>query len=60
MRNYIKSVVALTVITAVVAVMLAMTNYITEPIIAENQAAAANAAVATAPATRLPVLSFPR
>lgn len=45
MREHIKSVVALTVITAVVAVLLAMTNFITEPIIAENQAAAANAAL---------------
>lgn len=45
MKNYIKSVVALTVITAVVAVMLAMTNYITEPVITQNQEAAANEAL---------------
>lgn len=45
MKKYIKSVVALTVITAVVAVMLAMTNYITEPVIAKNQEAAANEAL---------------
>lgn len=45
MKNYIKSVVALTVITAVVAILLAMTNYITEPIITKNQEAAANEAL---------------
>ncbi len=45
MKDYIKSVVALTVITAVVAVLLAVTNFVTEPIITANQAAAANAAL---------------
>ncbi|MBR3953075.1 MAG: FMN-binding protein [Oscillospiraceae bacterium] len=42
MKENIKSVVVLTAICLVVAVLLAYTNSITAPIIAENQAAAAN------------------
>ncbi len=42
MKENIKSVVVLTAICLVVAVLLAFTNSITAPIIAENQAAAAN------------------
>lgn len=45
MKNYIKSVVALTVICAVVAVLLAVTNFVTAPIIEENASAAANEAL---------------
>ncbi len=45
MKKYIKSVLALTLICAAIAVLMALTNHITEPIIAENQAAAANAAL---------------
>ena len=46
MKNYIKSVVALTVICAVVAMLLAVTNFITAPIIEENASAQANDALA--------------
>ncbi len=46
MKKYIKSVIALTVICAVVAMLLAVTNYITAPIIEENASAAANEALA--------------
>lgn len=42
MKENIKSVVVLTAICLVVAVLLAVTNSITAPIIAENKAAAAN------------------
>ena len=45
MKKYIKSVIALTVISAVVAVLLAVTNFVTAPIIEENAAAAANEAL---------------
>ncbi len=45
MKKYIKCVLALTLICAVVSVLMALTNYITAPIIAENQAAAANQAL---------------
>ena len=45
MKKYIKSVVALTVICAVVAIMLSVTNYITAPIIEKNAASAANEAL---------------
>lgn len=45
MKKYIKCIVSLTAITAVVAILLAMTNYITEPIITANQEAAANEAL---------------
>lgn len=42
MKNNIKTVVALSLICAVVAVLLAVGNAITAPIIAKNQSAAAN------------------
>lgn len=45
MKNYIKSVGALTVICAVLAIILAFTNGITAPIIEKNEAAAANEAL---------------
>lgn len=45
MKESIKSVVALTVICAVLAVILAVTNSITAPVIAENEKAAANEAL---------------
>lgn len=45
MKSYIKSVVALTVICAVLAIILAVTNGITAPVIAENEKAAANEAL---------------
>lgn len=45
MKKYIKSVIALTVICAVVAALLAVTNYVTGPIIEENASAAANEAL---------------
>ncbi len=45
MKNYIKSVIALTVICAVVAILLSVTNYVTAPIIEENASAAANEAL---------------
>ncbi len=45
MKNSIKSVVALTVICAVLAVLLAVVNGITAPIIAENEKGAANEAL---------------
>lgn len=45
MKKYIKCVLALTLICAVVSVLMALTNYITAPIIEKNQAAAANAAL---------------
>ena len=45
MKNYIKSVVALTVICAVVAVLLSVTNSVTAPIIEKNANAAANEAL---------------
>ena len=45
MKKYIKCVLALTLICAFVGVLMALTNYITAPIIAQNQAAAANAAL---------------
>ncbi len=45
MKDSIKSVVALTVICAVLAVILAVTNGITAPVIEENEKAAANAAL---------------
>ncbi len=46
MKKYLKSVISLTVICAVVAVLLAMTNYVTAPIIEKNASAAANEALA--------------
>ncbi len=45
MKNSLKSIVALTVICAVLAVILAVTNGITAPIIAENEKNAANASL---------------
>ncbi len=45
MKKYIKSIGALTVICAVMAIILAITNSITAPIIKENEAAAANEAL---------------
>ena len=45
MKKYIKCVLALTLICSFVGVLMALTNYITAPIIEKNQAAAANAAL---------------
>lgn len=45
MKNYIKSVISLTVICAVVATLLAVTNYVTAPIIEKNASSAANDAL---------------
>lgn len=45
MKKYIKSIISLTIICAVVAVALAMTNSVTAPLIEKNQAAAANEAL---------------
>ena len=46
MKKYIKSVVALTAICAVVAILLAVTNFITAPVIEKNASSAANEALA--------------
>lgn len=45
MKQYLKSVVSLTVICAVTAILLAVVNSITDPIIKEQEAAAANEAL---------------
>ena len=45
MKNYIKSIISLVVIIAVVTVALAATNYVTAPIIEKNAGAAANEAL---------------
>ena len=45
MKQYLKSVVALTLICAVTAVLLAVVNSVTAPMIAEQEAAAANEAL---------------
>ncbi len=45
MKSSLKSVIALTVICAVLAVLLAVVNGVTAPIIAENEQGAANAAL---------------
>lgn len=45
MKSQIKTVVSLTVICAVVAVLLAVTNYITAPIIKKNEAAQVSGAL---------------
>lgn len=45
MKKYIKSVISLTVICAVVAALLAVTNYVTAPIIEKNASSAANEAL---------------
>ncbi|MBE6733401.1 MAG: FMN-binding protein [Ruminococcaceae bacterium] len=42
MKNYIKTIVSLTVICAVISALLALGNSITAPIIEKNQASAAN------------------
>lgn len=46
MKNYIKSVVTLTLICAVVAVLLSAVNYVTDPIIQAQEESAANDALA--------------
>lgn len=45
MKKYIKSIISLTVICAVIAVALAVTNSITAPLIEKNASAAANEAL---------------
>ena len=45
MKNYIKSVISLTIICAIVASLLAVTNAITAPIIEEKASAAADEAL---------------
>lgn len=45
MKSMLKSVLSLTVICAVVALLMAATNFITEPVIKANEAAAANEAL---------------
>ena len=45
MKNYIKSIISLTVIIALVTVALAATNFVTAPIIEKNAGAAANEAL---------------
>lgn len=45
MKKYVKSVISLTSICAVIAILLSITNYITAPVIAENASAAANEAL---------------
>lgn len=45
MKKYIKSVVVLTLICAVVSALMAVTNYFTAPIIAKNEASASNEAL---------------
>ena len=45
MKNYIKTVVSLSVICALVAILLAVGNSITAPIIAENEKKAANSSL---------------
>ncbi|MBQ8892956.1 MAG: FMN-binding protein [Clostridia bacterium] len=45
MKKYLKSVIALTAICAVVALLMAATNYLTAPIIEQNESAAANEAL---------------
>lgn len=45
MMKHLKSVISLTLISAVAAVLLATTNYFTAPIIEKNEAAAANEAL---------------
>lgn len=44
-KKYLKSIIALTLICAVVSALMAVTNYFTAPTIAENEAAAANDAL---------------
>lgn len=45
MNKHLKSIVALTAVCAAVALLLSVTNYFTAPIIAQNEAAAANEAL---------------
>lgn len=45
MKNYIKSIISLTVIIALVTVALSVTNFVTAPIIEKNAGAAANEAL---------------
>lgn len=45
MKKYIKSVVALTVICGVVSILLAITNFVTAPVIEKNASEAANEAL---------------
>ena len=45
MKNYIKNLSVFVCICSVITILLAATNYITAPVIAENQNAAANAAL---------------
>ncbi len=45
MKNQLKSVISLTLICAVVAVLLAVTNYITAPLIKEQENSAVNASL---------------
>lgn len=45
MKNHIKSVVTLTAICAIVAILMGVTNYITAPIIAKRQSETANEAL---------------
>ena len=44
MKKHLKSIISLTVICIVVAAALALTNYVTAPIIEKNAAAAADEA----------------
>lgn len=44
-KKYLKSIVALTLICAMVSALMAVTNYFTAPTISENEAAAANEAL---------------
>ena len=45
MKKHLKSIISLTVICIVVAAALALTNYVTAPIIEKNAGAAANEAL---------------
>ena len=45
MNKYLKSIIALTVICAVMGLALAATNRLTAPIIAKNESSAANEAL---------------
>ena len=45
MKHAYKNILALSVISAIIAILLAVTNYITAPIIKENEAAAENEAL---------------
>lgn len=44
-KKYLKSIISLTLIIAVVTALMAVTNYFTAPIIAENESASANEAL---------------